>query len=299
MSRSNLGIGATVLWENHSASGGELHITSDAESEGYNLFGSLSGAPFPLAGTDTVGADPMLGELGEHGGPTPRFPCFLVAPRSTPSRLKPASPILAHGPSAQISGGRSGPRAKAATSAPTSCSSGAEGHRPTLLFRLPVARMAEELTPCAPVSYVRQLRPTEGCMKKPTKLKDLGAAWVIYETYGQELTDHLVGLVNPRRGPQRVTDYLQQLHVDRFWDIEDKVAFKKAPTVGPKVFMNAIRTVLAVQSDVKITLTAVRAERIRHEGHEIEVVYPVAIGEPPNLGVEKRRHRISLKPRRH
>lgn len=68
------------LWENHSASGGELHITSDAESEGYNLFGSLSGAPFPARGHRYRRCRPHAWRAGGARRPHPTIPLLPGSP---------------------------------------------------------------------------------------------------------------------------------------------------------------------------------------------------------------------------
>lgn len=78
--QTELGIVATLVAGNRSGSGGDLHNASSVVSGGYNLFGASSGGAFPLAETDIVGEDPLLGELADHGGNTPTIDLLPGSP---------------------------------------------------------------------------------------------------------------------------------------------------------------------------------------------------------------------------
>ena len=58
----------SIVWGNAAPAAPNLRCAEGA-SLGYNLFGPLAGCPLAVA-TDRVGADPLLGELADNGGPT-------------------------------------------------------------------------------------------------------------------------------------------------------------------------------------------------------------------------------------
>lgn len=129
---------------------------------------------------------------------------------------------------------------------------------------------------------------------KPT---NVGKAWVVYETHNHELTNYLVSIIRPTRPYRWVAGYLQQLHVDRFWTIEDKIAFKKSPNSGPTLLFGHLKESIIVNSDTSVVLSAVKADRITLQESEIEIEHIRAEGVPPNLSRERVTIRVSLRER--
>lgn len=56
-----------------------------------------------------------------------------------------------------------------------------------------------------------------------------GPAWVVFEENHPSGTRRLLSILSPRRSQHLVVQFMQQLYVDRFASLEDRVAFKKSP----------------------------------------------------------------------
>ena len=55
-----------------------------------------------------------------------------------------------------------------------------------------------------------------------------GAGWVIFEESYQERTRKLVSVLSPRRTPKDVSAFIEQLHMDRYGSIRERLEYKKS-----------------------------------------------------------------------
>lgn len=56
-----------------------------------------------------------------------------------------------------------------------------------------------------------------------------GKGWLIIEEYFHENTKSVVSIISPRKGIKYVREYVEQMYVDRFASINEKIAYKKNP----------------------------------------------------------------------
>jgi len=62
---------------------------------------------------------------------------------------------------------------------------------------------------------------------------NVGKGWLIIEESGHKDTKSLVSMISPRRSGSYVQKYMEQMYVDRFASIEEKIAYKKKPESWP------------------------------------------------------------------
>jgi len=62
---------------------------------------------------------------------------------------------------------------------------------------------------------------------------DVGVGWVIIEYSVHSGKRFLISLINPRRTGEYVQRYVEQLYVDRYASIEEKISYKKNPKSWP------------------------------------------------------------------
>jgi hypothetical protein len=62
---------------------------------------------------------------------------------------------------------------------------------------------------------------------------DAGKGWLIIEESIHTGTKSLVSIISPRRVWDYVKKYMEQMYVDRFASIEEKIAYKKKPGSWP------------------------------------------------------------------
>ncbi len=60
-----------------------------------------------------------------------------------------------------------------------------------------------------------------------------GKGWLIIEEYFYEGTESVVSIISPRKGSSYVHKYVEQMYVDRFASINEKIAYKKNPKSSP------------------------------------------------------------------
>ena len=62
---------------------------------------------------------------------------------------------------------------------------------------------------------------------------NIGKGWLIIEESVHKDTKSLVSIISPRRTESYVQKYMEQMYVDRFASIEEKIAYKKKPESWP------------------------------------------------------------------
>jgi hypothetical protein len=62
---------------------------------------------------------------------------------------------------------------------------------------------------------------------------NIGKGWLIIEESFHKGTKCLVSIINPKRSGSYVQTYMEQMYVDRFASIEEKIAYKKKPESWP------------------------------------------------------------------
>lgn len=60
-----------------------------------------------------------------------------------------------------------------------------------------------------------------------------GKGWLVIEEYFHEGTESVVSIISPRKGINYVRKYVEQMYVDRFASINEKIAYKKNPKSSP------------------------------------------------------------------
>ena len=61
----------------------------------------------------------------------------------------------------------------------------------------------------------------------------VGKAWVVYSQDTSTGEKQLISLISPRRTVDFVCRYVEQMYVDRFASIDEKVEYKKRPSSWP------------------------------------------------------------------
>jgi len=62
---------------------------------------------------------------------------------------------------------------------------------------------------------------------------NVGKGWLIIEESFHKGTKILVSIISPRRTGSYVQKYMEQMYVDRFASIEEKISYKKKPESWP------------------------------------------------------------------
>jgi phosphohistidine phosphatase SixA len=62
---------------------------------------------------------------------------------------------------------------------------------------------------------------------------NMGKGWVIIEESVHTDTKFLVSIIGPRRPGRNVQQYMEQVYVDKYASIEEKIAYKKKPESWP------------------------------------------------------------------
>ncbi len=55
-----------------------------------------------------------------------------------------------------------------------------------------------------------------------------GRGWVIFEESYREGTRTLVSILSPRRTPKDVSTFVEQLHIDRYGSVRERLEYKKS-----------------------------------------------------------------------
>ncbi len=58
---------------------------------------------------------------------------------------------------------------------------------------------------------------------------NIDKGWLVIEEYFDEDTISVVSIISPRRGSRYVCKYVEQMYVDWFASISEKIAYKKNP----------------------------------------------------------------------
>ena len=62
---------------------------------------------------------------------------------------------------------------------------------------------------------------------------NIGKGWLIIEESIHKDTKSLVSIISPKRSGSDIQNYMEQMYVDRFASIEEKIAYKKKPESWP------------------------------------------------------------------
>ena len=100
--------------------------------------------------------------------------------------------------------------------------------------------------------------------------------WVIFEERQPSGEKRLLSVLSPRRTQQFVVQFMQQLYVDKFGTIEDRLAFKKSSRSYPLVAMQD-RFHPIVHLGNNPFFVAIRALDLRLTGNFLEFTYRIAI----------------------
>jgi hypothetical protein len=90
----------------------------------------------------------------------------------------------------------------------------------------------------------------------------------------------LISIIAPRRSPQFVAKYIEQLYVDRYASIRERLNYKKSPKNFP------YRTHIGLYSGVMHcgqdpVLHALQSDRIMLAGNELTFTYKILVREDP------------------
>jgi hypothetical protein len=60
-----------------------------------------------------------------------------------------------------------------------------------------------------------------------------GAGWIILEESYREGTTKLLSILSPRRTAKNVSAFIEQLHIDRYCSIRERLEYKKTRKAAP------------------------------------------------------------------
>ena len=106
-----------------------------------------------------------------------------------------------------------------------------------------------------------------------------GSGWVIWEVSSQLGTRKLVSILSPRKSAQDVARYMEQLSVDRWASLREKLACKKSPKNWPyQAMMGTHVNPIHVGHDP--FLIGVHSHSIDVVGNQLHFKYRVLDGDP-------------------
>ena len=103
-----------------------------------------------------------------------------------------------------------------------------------------------------------------------------GSGWIVIEGKYPRTTSVLISIIAPRRSPQFVAQYIEQLYVDRYASIRERLNYKKSPMNFP------YRTQIGLYSGVMHcgqdpVLHALQSDRIVFTGNELTSTYKILL----------------------
>jgi hypothetical protein len=113
---------------------------------------------------------------------------------------------------------------------------------------------------------------------------NLGTGWLIIEESPHTDTRTLISIVNPRKRESYVQDYMEQLYVDKFASIEEKIAYKKNPKSWPypaQPVKPLFPSVLSCGHDP--IFMAYRCHKLKRKNGEIEYTFNTLKGQTKDL----------------
>lgn len=121
-----------------------------------------------------------------------------------------------------------------------------------------------------------------------------GAGWIVFEEFHREGTRRLLSILPARRNQKDVISFVQQIYVDRFASIDEKLSHKKHPESSPfnVLFDAGSRTIHVGDEPVYV---AIYAHKIVLRENIVKFHYRIAVnrGDPFNPVFEQRYQSIT------
>lgn len=123
-----------------------------------------------------------------------------------------------------------------------------------------------------------------------------GSGWVIFEQHSPSGRKKLLSILSPRRSRNHVVQFMQQLYVDKFASLEDRIAFKKSSSSYAIAPMKE-RFSPIVHLGHNPFFIGIRAIDLRLAGDILEFTYMIAVetAEPFRPKYEERSQSIIVK----
>jgi hypothetical protein len=103
---------------------------------------------------------------------------------------------------------------------------------------------------------------------------DYGAGWIIFEQSYHQNTRKLVSILSARRTARDVSEFMEQIYVDRTGTVQERLSYKKSPKSAPyKVESDRLNNPLYIGHDP--TLFGIRAHKILLKGETLEFRYKI------------------------
>jgi hypothetical protein len=107
---------------------------------------------------------------------------------------------------------------------------------------------------------------------------DYGAGWIVLEDKYPESSKVILSVISPRRSSTYVAQYIEQLYVDRYASISERLEYKKSPKNYP------YRTNVGLYSGImhcgqSPVLRGIRAQKIVLNRDQLEFTYKILVRE--------------------
>jgi hypothetical protein len=122
---------------------------------------------------------------------------------------------------------------------------------------------------------------------------NLGTGWLIIE----EGTKTLISIISPRKQESYVQDYMEQLYIDKFASIEEKIAYKKNKKswpYPPQPVNPLFPYVLSCGHDP--IFMAYRCHKLKQKDGEIEYTFKTLKGQTKDLRpiIQENKRKINI-----
>ena len=118
-----------------------------------------------------------------------------------------------------------------------------------------------------------------------------GTGWVIFEESYREGTKKLVSILSPRRTPKDVSAFVEQLYIDRYGSIRERLGYKKSRKAAAYTpMMDGFGGVMHCGHEPY--LVGIHAHKIVLRDGQLEFTYRIATNRdkgPMNVKFEERR----------